>query len=167
MLKASAPSACPAGGGVKTVWCVAGAPQRLPPGMCFLLGPLDWAVASLWTSASLGTFGCAAWMGGEDCHCPHWGGDGSGGSVRAKSFQGYRVVPEADITCSVTQSCPTLPDPMNCTRGYLVLHHLPEFAQRQGQGSLMCCSPPAHEESDTTEHTHKRERAHLEAVKKI
>ena len=46
---------------------VAGAPQRLPPGMCLLLGPLDWAVASLWTSASLGTFGCAAWVGGEDC----------------------------------------------------------------------------------------------------
>ena len=37
------------------------------------------------------------------CHCPHWGGDASGGSVGAKSFQGYRVVPEADVTCSVAQ----------------------------------------------------------------
>ena len=38
-----------------------------------------------------------------------------------------------DITnycCSVTQLCPTLCDPMNCsTPGFLVLHHLPELAQ--------------------------------------
>ena len=32
--------------------------------------------------------------------------------------------------CSVTQSCPTLCDPMNCsTPGFPVLHYLPEFAQ--------------------------------------
>ena len=32
--------------------------------------------------------------------------------------------------CSVTQSCPTLCNPMNCsTPGLPVLHHLPEFAQ--------------------------------------
>ena len=32
--------------------------------------------------------------------------------------------------CSVTQLCPTLCDPMNCsTPGFLVLHHLPELAQ--------------------------------------
>ena len=31
---------------------------------------------------------------------------------------------------SVTQSCPTLCDPMNCsTPGFPVLHHLPELAQ--------------------------------------
>jgi len=51
--------------------CAAGglrAPQRLPPGVCLLLGPLDPAVASLWTSASSGTFGCTAWVGGaKDC----------------------------------------------------------------------------------------------------
>ena len=56
---------------------------------------------------------------------------------------------------------------MNCTPGFPVLHHLPEFAQGQGQGSLMCCGPQGHEESDTTGHTHKRERALLEAEKKI
>ena len=32
--------------------------------------------------------------------------------------------------CSVTQLCPTLCNPMDCnTPGFLVLHHLPEFAQ--------------------------------------
>ena len=32
--------------------------------------------------------------------------------------------------CSVAQSCPTLCDPMDCsTRGFPVLHHLPELAQ--------------------------------------
>ena len=32
--------------------------------------------------------------------------------------------------CSITQSCPTLCNPMNCsTTGLLVLHYLPEFAQ--------------------------------------
>ena len=32
--------------------------------------------------------------------------------------------------CSVTQSCPTLRDPTDCSMpGFLVLHHLPEFAQ--------------------------------------
>ena len=32
--------------------------------------------------------------------------------------------------CSVTQSCPTLCDPMDCgTPGFFVLNHLPEFAQ--------------------------------------
>ena len=34
------------------------------------------------------------------------------------------------IICSVTQLCPTLCDPMDCsTPGLPVLHHLPEFAQ--------------------------------------
>ena len=32
--------------------------------------------------------------------------------------------------CSVTQSCPTLCNPMDCsTPGFPILHHLPEFAQ--------------------------------------
>ena len=32
--------------------------------------------------------------------------------------------------CSVAWSCPTLCDPMDCcTSGFLILHHLPEFAQ--------------------------------------
>ena len=34
------------------------------------------------------------------------------------------------ICCSVTQSCPALCDPMNCSMpGFLVLHYLPELAQ--------------------------------------
>ena len=34
------------------------------------------------------------------------------------------------VTCSVTQSCPTLCDPMDgSTPGFPVLHHLPEFGQ--------------------------------------
>ena len=33
-------------------------------------------------------------------------------------------------SCSVTQSCPTLWDPMDCNMsGFPVLHHFPEFAQ--------------------------------------
>ena len=32
--------------------------------------------------------------------------------------------------CSVAQSCPTFCNPMDCSRlGFLVLHHLPEFAK--------------------------------------
>ena len=35
-----------------------------------------------------------------------------------------------DYCCSVTQLCPTLCDPMDCsTPGFPVLHHLPELAQ--------------------------------------
>ena len=34
------------------------------------------------------------------------------------------------VTCSVTQSCPTLCEPIDCsTPGFPVLHNLPEFAQ--------------------------------------
>ena len=40
----------------------------------------------------------------------------------------YRI--KAACTCSITQSCPTHCDPMDCsTPGLSVLHHLPEFAQ--------------------------------------
>ena len=106
-LKASAPSVCPAGWGVKTAWCVAGgvrAPQRFPPGVCLLLRPLDQAVASLWPSAGLGTFGCTAWVAGEkDCATVPTGVRMGVGALSGLSFQGYRVVPEADIICSVAQ----------------------------------------------------------------
>ena len=38
---------------------------------------------------------------------------------------------------SVTQSCPTLCDPMNCSMpGLPVHHHLPEFTQTQVHGGL-------------------------------
>ena len=34
------------------------------------------------------------------------------------------------LSCSVTQSCPTLCDPMDCRKpGFPILHHLPELAQ--------------------------------------
>ena len=37
---------------------------------------------------------------------------------------------KGDCCCSVTQSCPTLCNPMDCSiPGFPVLHHLPEFAQ--------------------------------------
>ena len=38
--------------------------------------------------------------------------------------------PNFSCCCSVTKSCPTLCDPMDCsTSGFLVLHQLPQFAQ--------------------------------------
>ena len=80
---------------------------------------------------------------------------------------------------SVAQSCLTLCDPMNCSTPGLPVHHqLPEFTQTKGttedemvgwhhhldgyefeqapgvgneQGSLVCCSPWGHKESDMTE----------------
>ena len=55
--------------------------------------------------------------------------------------------------CSVTQSCLTLCDPMDCsTTGFPVLYHLPEFAQThvhrvgdaiQPSHPLLSPSPPA------------------------
>ena len=55
------------------------------------------------------------------------------------------------ICCSVTQLCPTLCDPVDCsTPGFLVPHHLPEFAQSRVhwvgdaiQSSLSSPSSPA------------------------
>ena len=56
--------------------------------------------------------------------------------------------------CSVTQSCPALGDPMDCsTPGFPVFHHLPELAQThvhwvsdaiQPSGPLSTPSPPAY-----------------------
>ena len=58
-----------------------------------------------------------------------------------------------NICCSVTQACPTLWDPMDCsTQGFPVLQHLPELAQShvlwvsdaiQSSHSLSFPSPPA------------------------
>ena len=46
------------------------------------------------------------------------------------SVQWVRPCPGAGCCCSVTQSCLTLSDPVDCsTPGFPVLHHLPEFAQ--------------------------------------
>ena len=40
------------------------------------------------------------------------------------------IVTIVDNCCSVTKSCPTLCNPMECrTPGSSVLHYLPEFAQ--------------------------------------
>ena len=59
---------------------------------------------------------------------------------------------------SVTQLCPTLCDPMDCSIPRLPVHHQlsgHEFEQAlrvaDGQGSLVCCSPWGLKESDTTE----------------
>ena len=54
--------------------------------------------------------------------------------------------PELFCCCLVTQSCPTLWDPMDCsTPGFSVLHYLPEFAQIQvhwvGDAHLILCCP--------------------------
>ena len=59
---------------------------------------------------------------------------------------------------SVDQSCLTLCDPMDCCTPGLPVHHqlnrhefeqAPEFGE--GQGSLACCSPWGHKESDMTD----------------
>ena len=42
----------------------------------------------------------------------------------------YYFIPQCSCCCSVTKSCLTLHDPMDCsTRGFPVPHHLPEFSQ--------------------------------------
>ena len=47
--------------------------------------------------------------------------------------------------CSVTQSCPTVCDPMDCSMlGFPVLHHLPEFAQTHVQLKLESVMPSNH-----------------------
>ena len=49
--------------------------------------------------------------------------------------QYYFINSENFIICSVTQSCPTLCDPMDCsTPGFPVLHHHPELAQTHVRG---------------------------------
>ena len=52
---------------------------------------------------------------------------------------------KANSLCSVTQSCPTLCNPMDCsTPGFPVLHHLPELAQTHvcPVGDAIQPSPP-------------------------
>ena len=54
--------------------------------------------------------------------CVHW------------ANQGFSVLALL-ICCSVTKSCPTLCNPMDCsTPGFPVLHYLPEFAQTHVHG---------------------------------
>ena len=46
------------------------------------------------------------------------------------------------FVCSVTQSCPTLCNPMDCsTSGFPVLHRLPEFAQSHAHWVRCWCHP--------------------------
>ena len=55
------------------------------------------------------------------------------------------ILPSSTFTssCSVAQSCPTLWDPMDCsTPGFLVLHHLPEFAQTHVHWVSYTIQPP-------------------------
>ena len=51
----------------------------------------------------------------------------------------------------VTESCPTLSDPMDCSLWDFPSHEF-EQAPRggEGQGSLACCSPQGHKEWDMT-----------------
>ena len=70
--------------------------------------------------------------------------------------------------CSVTQSCLTLCNPMDCTTlGFPVLHHLPEFAQTpvhwvgdviQSSHPLTSPSPPAFNLCSTTMHSPQNNR---------
>ena len=62
------------------------------------------------------------WLGRKCSHC--WG---------QGSFPGQGTkIPRAVQLSSVTQSCRTLFDPMDCsTPGFPVLHHLPELAETQ------------------------------------
>ena len=49
-----------------------------------------------------------------------------------------------NMLCSVTESCPALCDPMDCsTPGFPVLHYLPEFAKT-----------PVHRVSDAIQPSH-------------
>ena len=67
--------------------------------------------------------------------------------------QGTEIPHAVLCCCSLTQSCPTLCDPMDCSRpGLPVLHHLPELAQThvhrvgdaiETSGHLSSPSPPA------------------------
>ena len=64
----------------------------------------------------------------------HWIGDAIQPShPLSSSFPSFVVSWLENFLCccfSVTQSCPTLCDPMDCSMsGFPVLHHLPEFAQ--------------------------------------
>ena len=55
---------------------------------------------------------------------------GSGTIQEAKQEKSRLTSLREDCCCSVTQSCPTVCDPMDCsTTGLLIPHHLLEFAQ--------------------------------------
>ena len=68
----------------------------------------------------------------QDPSIPHVYDDGSWRDTLLKDFQ---LRPScdgliADCCCSVTKSCPTLCDPMDCSMsGFPVFHYLPELAQ--------------------------------------
>ena len=73
----------------------------------------------------------------------------------------YPICYRRSCCCSVSKSRPTLRNPMNCsTPGFLILHHLPEFAQThlhwvcytiQPFYSLLPPSPPAFNLSQLSE----------------
>ena len=51
-------------------------------------------------------------------------------TTRVNQLSFLKIIPITLCCCSVTQSCPTLCNPMDCSpRGFPVLHHLPELAQ--------------------------------------
>ena len=68
------------------------------------------------------------WFSVSHAHCPHWQK-----APRAKVW-GSRGDGEKGSCCSVTQLCPTLCNPMDCSMpGFPVLHYLLEFAQTPEQ----------------------------------
>ena len=100
------------------------------PPKLFHLRPLfpDFRVLSssflfLSSVGKVGAVVCAGFMLGVNCDCILvWGGN-----FRFFFLMGKTM---CCCCCSVTQSCPTLCDPMHCsTLGFPVLHHLAEFAQ--------------------------------------
>ena len=59
-----------------------------------------------------------------------WVNRGPETCVAEPALLGHPVKSGEGCYCSVTKSCPTLHDPMDCsTLGFSVLHHLPELAQ--------------------------------------
>ena len=56
-------------------------------------------------------------------------------------MRAYVYVEKSICRCLVVELCLTLCNPMDCsTPGFLVLHHLPEFAQTQSTESVMPCN---------------------------
>ena len=80
-------------------------------------------------------------------------------SGRASEVVGknHRVFPSQRSCCSVTNSCPTLCDPMDCiTPGCPIFHYLPEFAQTYVYWFVIqpshCLLPPSPPELKPSQH---------------
>ena len=84
------------------------------------LSPNDGVAHYTWTVQSAGHVACERLL-------PSWE---SGVLVPDRQMVPLWTAPVTDCCCSITNSCPTLWNPENCsTLGFPVLHCLPEFAQ--------------------------------------